>query len=306
MTLTTGHHARGIWYMLTAVAFFSVLDVLLKKLSVHYPAVQVGAMRGAASIPFVLAPLIARGRLRALRVKRWELHLVRGVIAVLMMIGFIYAVHGASLSDTYTLFMVAPLLITALSVLILKERVAPGSWVAVAIGLLGTVCVLRPSTHGLSPLTAVAVLVSASCYALSYVMARFMTRTETPDSMVFWLLVAMAMGCGALAAPGWQPILRSDWTLVLGIGLTGALGQHFITRAFVLAPASVIAPFDYTALVWGALWDRLLWGTTASVSTILGAMLIVGAGLYILLHTRRQDSTTAELVPTPLPSDPPL
>ena len=306
MTATTGHHARGIWYMLTAVAFFSVLDVLLKKLSVHYPAVQVGAMRGAASIPFVLAPLIARGRLRALKVKRWELHLVRGIIAVLMMVGFIYAVHGASLSDTYTLFMVAPLLITALSVLILKERVARGSWVAVAVGLLGTVCVLRPSGHGLSHLTAVAVLVSAGCYALSYVMARFMTRTETADSMVFWLLIAMAVGCGVLAAPGWQPILRSDWTLVLGIGMSGALGQHYITRAFVLAPASVIAPFDYTALVWGALWDRLLWGTTARASTIIGAALIVGAGLYILLHTRRQESTTAANVPTPLPADPPL
>ncbi|HEX9140116.1 MAG TPA: DMT family transporter [Steroidobacteraceae bacterium] len=306
MTATTGHYARGIWYMLTAVAFFSVLDVLLKKLSVHYPAVQVGAMRGAASIPFVLAPLIARGRLRALLVKRWELHLVRGVIAVLMMVGFIYAVHGASLSDTYTLFMVAPLLITALSVLILKERVAPGSWIAVAVGLLGAICVLRPSGRGLSQLTAVAVLVSAGCYALSYVMARFMTRTETPDSMVFWLLIAMAAGCGVLAAPGWQPILRSDWTLVLGIGMTGAVGQHFITRAFVLAPASVIAPFDYTALVWGALWDRLLWGTTAPVSTILGAALIVGAGLYILLRTRRQEMTTVESVPTPLPADPPI
>ena len=93
--------------MLLAVAFLSVLDVLLKLLAPHYTALQVSTLRGLASIPFVLAPLIVRGRLATLRIRRWELHLARGVLAILMMTGFTFAIRGTSLSNVYTLYMVA-------------------------------------------------------------------------------------------------------------------------------------------------------------------------------------------------------
>jgi drug/metabolite transporter (DMT)-like permease len=120
--------------MLLAVAFLSVLDVMLKLLAPHYTALQVCTLRGIASIPFFVAPLIARRRLGRLRIRRWDLHLVRGVLAILMMIGFTYAIRGTSLSNVYTLYMVAPLLVTALSVLALKETVTTGGWIAVTVG----------------------------------------------------------------------------------------------------------------------------------------------------------------------------
>ncbi len=299
-------HTRAITQMLMAVAFLSVLDVMLKLLAPHYTALQVSTLRGIASIPFVLAPLIVRRRLGTLRIRRWDLHLVRGALAILMMTGFTYAIRGASLSNVYTLYMVAPLLVTALSVLLLKEQVTAGGWIAVTVGLLGAVCVLRPSPAGLPLAAALAALGSAACYAINYVLARFMVETETPESMVFWFLALLAIGCGSMAAPGWQSIVRSDWALIFGLGLSGALGQFFITKAFVLAPASVVAPFDYTALLWGATFDWVVWSARAPLATVVGAVLIVGSGLYIMLRAHRSGETLTDNIPTALPADPPL
>jgi len=292
--------------MLLAVAFLAVLDVILKLLTTHYPALQVSTLRGLASLPFVLVPLLVRGRLGTLKIRRWELHLVRGALAILMMIGFTYAVRGTSLSNVYTLCMVAPLLVTVLSVLVLKERVTAGGWIAVAVGLLGAVCVLRPSSAGLPLAAALAALGSATCYAINYVLARFMAGTETPESMVFWFLAMLAIGCGLMAAPGWQPVARSDWALLCGLGLSGAIGQFLIVKAFVLAPASVVAPFDYTALLWGAMFDWFIWSTRAPIATFVGAVLIVASGLYIMLRAHRSGQTATDNVPTALPADPPL
>jgi drug/metabolite transporter (DMT)-like permease len=292
--------------MLMAVAVLAVLDVMLKLLTPHYSALQVSTLRGLVSIPFLLVPLLLRGRLRTLKVRRWKLHLVRGVLAILMMTGFTYAIGATSLSNVYTLYMVAPLLVTALSVLVLKETVTLGGWIAVTVGLLGAVCVLRPSPHGLPLDAALAALGSAACYAMNYVLTRFMVGTETPESMVFWFLALLAIGCGVMAAPGWRPIAPGDWTVLFGFGLSGALGQYLLTKAFMLAPASVVAPFDYTALLWGAIFDWLIWSTRAPLATIVGAVLIVGSGLYIMLRAHRSGDIVTDNVPTALPADPPL
>jgi drug/metabolite transporter (DMT)-like permease len=300
------NHTRAITRMLLAVAFLSVLDVMLKLLTPHYTALQVSTLRGLASLPFVLAPLIARRRLGALKIRRWRLHLLRGVLAILMMIGFTYAVRATSLSNVYTLYMVAPLLVTALSVLLLKERVSAGGWIAVLVGLMGAVCVLRPSAHGLPIAAALAALGSAASYAISYVLTRFMAASETPESMVFWFLAMLAAGCGLLAVPGWRPIVPADWLVIFALGLSGAIGQSLIVRAFVLAPASVVAPFDYTALLWGAMFDWLIWSTHAPLATVVGAVLIVASGLYIMLRAHRDGRAVADVVPTALPADPPL
>jgi drug/metabolite transporter (DMT)-like permease len=202
--------------------------------------------------------------------------------------------------------MVMPLLVTAISVPVLKERVTAGGWIAVTVGLIGAVCVLHPSPAGLTLAAALAALGSATCYAVNYVLARLMVGTETPESMVFWFLALLAIGCGLMAAPGWQPIARSDWGLIFGLGLSGAIGQYFITKAFVLAPASVVAPFDYTALLWGALFDWFIWSTRAPMATLVGAVLIVCSGLYIMLRAHRFRDGVTDNVPTALPADPPL
>lgn len=285
-------HARGTpavmaaIAMLAAVALFSLMDAGLKGLSTEYPPFQVAALRGAASLPFVLVWAAATTGLRPLLRVRWPLHLVRGAFGVVMMATFVYALRTLPLSTAYSIFFVAPLLITALSVPMLRERVGPRRWTAIAVGLLGVLVLLRPTGEGLGTLASLAVLLAAAMYAVSAITVRVLARTDSTQAMVVWLMTLLALGAGALAWPQWVPIRAEHAWLIAGIGLAGALGQYAITEAFRLGEASLIAPLEYTALVWGVLLDLALWGVLPDAVTWLGAAIIVASGLYLLRRER--------------------
>jgi drug/metabolite transporter (DMT)-like permease len=272
--------------MLAAVALFSFMDAGLKGLSTEYPPFQVAALRGAASLPFVLAWAAATTGLRPLLRVRWPLHLLRGAFGVVMMATFVYALRTLPLSTAYSIFFVAPLLITALSVPMLRERVGPRRWSAIAVGLLGVLVLLRPTGEGLGTLASVAVLIAAAMYAVSAITVRVLSRTDSTQAMVVWLMTLLALGAGLLAWPQWVPLRAEHAWLIGGIGLAGALGQYAITEAFRLGEASLIAPLEYTALVWGVLLDLALWGVLPDGVTWLGAAIIVASGLYLLRRER--------------------
>ena len=278
---------RGILLMLAAVGVFSIMDALMKQLTLRYPPLQVAFLRGASSLPFVFLTYFLTGRLRMLRPVRWGLHVLRALFAVLMMWGFLWALARASLADTYAIFMSAPLLVVLAASMLLGEKVDRHLWFAIVVGLAGVIVMLRPSTEGIVSLAGLAALASALAYALVVVMVRFMARTETTASMVFWYLVMLSIGAGALAAPGWVPIASSDAYWILAIGLAGWAGQHLITEAFRLAPAALVAPYEYTALLWGIGIDWVVWQALPGARMLVGACIVVSAGLY-LLHRERQ------------------
>lgn len=276
----------AILIMLLAVAAFALMDAMLKLLAPHYPALEVAALRGAASLPFVGLWALSTVGPRALLRIRWPLHLLRGVLAVSMMGAFIYALARMPLSTAYTVFFVAPLMITALSVPILGERVGPRRWTAIAVGLLGVLVVLRPTGEGLFSLAGLGVFGAALGYSVSAVTVRVLSRTDSTQAMVFWMLSMMALGSGLLAWPHWQPVRGEHWGLIAGIGLAGALGQYAITEAFSRGEASIVAPFEYTALAWGLALDLTLWGVLPDRITWIGAAIIIGSGLYLIRRER--------------------
>jgi drug/metabolite transporter (DMT)-like permease len=282
-------HMRGIVAMLVAVACFAVMDAQLKLLAAHYGPMQVAFLRGVTSLPFVLLPVLLRGRLARLRPVNLRLHLARGVLSVLMLGSFIFAVRESSLATTYSIFMCAPLLVAALSAPMLGERVAGAQWGAIAAGLAGVLLMIAPRGGGeWVSLGALAAVVAVATYSLSVVTLRLLARTDTTESMVFWFSVLLSAGAGLLAIPGWVPLAADHWTLFVGIGLTGALGQHFITEAFRHAPASVVVPFEYTALLWGVALDLVIWHVLPGTVTLAGGTIVIGAGLYLLARERRQ------------------
>ncbi len=276
--------------MLVAVGLFALMDAGLKLLAAHYPPMQVSAMRGLASLPFILAwVLLSVGPRQALPILfrvRWPLHALRGVLGIMMMASFVYALRTLPLSTAYTIFFIAPLLITALSVPILGERVGPRRWTAIAIGFVGVLVVLRPTGQGLTSLAGLAVLLAALGYAVSAITVRVLSRTDSNQSIVVWLLISMAFGAGALALPDWVPIRSGDLSLILGVGIAGALGQYTITEAFRRGEASLIAPLEYTALLWGVLLDYGLWHVLPDSVTWVGAAIIVLSGLYLFRRER--------------------
>ncbi|QOD92547.1 DMT family transporter [Lysobacter sp. CW239] len=272
--------------MLVAVAAFALMDAGLKQLAGIYPAMQVASLRGASSLPFILVWVLASTGLAPLLRVRWSLHLLRGAIGIAMMASFAFALRSLPLTTAYSIFFVAPLLITALSVPILGEHVGPRRWTAIAIGLLGMLVLLRPSGEGMLSWAALAVLFAATGYAVSALTVRVLARTDSSASMIVWLLVMLALGAGALAWPNWVPLRLQDGWVIAGIGLAGAIGQYAITEAFRTGSASLLAPLEYTALVWGVLLDVTIWGVLPDAVTWLGAGIIVASGLYMLRRER--------------------
>ena len=277
---------RAVLLMLASVALFSLMDAGLKTLSAHYPPFQVAALRGASSLPLVLAWALWTAGWRPLLRVRWPLHLLRGALGVAMMASFVYALARLPLSTAYSIFFVAPLLITALSVPFLGERVGPRRWAAIGIGLLGVLVVLRPSGQGMLTLAGGAVLVAAFGYAVSAIAVRMLARTDSTQAITFWLLALMALGAGVLALPEWVALRGEHLWVVAAIGLAGALGQYAITEAFRIGEASLVAPLEYSALVWGLLLDLGLWGVLPDRITWLGAAIIIASGLYLLRRER--------------------
>lgn len=277
---------RGVTLMIVAVGVFSVMDAIMKFLAVRYPPLQIACLRGASSVPFVFAAYAAAGRLHLLRPVRWHLHVIRAVLSVLMLWGFLWALARASLADTYAVYMCAPLLVVLCAALLLGEKVNRPVWFAIFGGLVGVFVMLRPGVSGYASLAGLAALGSALAYALVVVMVRVMSSTESTASMVFWYLLMLALGAGALAAPDWVTIEVADWKWIVGVGLAGWAGQHLITDAFRLASASTVAPYEYLALVWGIGFDWLIWQTLPSARILAGAAIVVVAGLYLFSRQR--------------------
>ena len=280
---------RGVLLMLAAVGVFALMDALMKNISARYPAIQVATLRGMSSLPFVALAYALTGQLRLLRPVRFGLHLLRGALAVAMLWGFLWALAHASMADTYAVFMCAPILVVLIAALMLGEQVDRHLWLTVVAGLAGVLVMLRPSMAGLASLAGLATFLSALAYAFVVVLVRVQSRTETTASMVFWFLLLLSIGAGALAAPVWVPILPADWVWIVGIGLTGWAGQHLITEAFRLAPASLVAPFEYTALIWAIGLDWIVWQVLPAPRMLIGSGIIETAGLYLLYRQRRRE-----------------
>jgi drug/metabolite transporter (DMT)-like permease len=288
---------RGVMLMIVAVGAFSVMDALMKHLAASYAPMQVAFLRGASSLPFVFLSYAVTGRLAELRPRSVPMHLARAALSILMLWCFIWALARMSLANTYSITLSAPLLVVPLAALFLREKVDGHVWAAILAGLAGVLVILKPTVSGFVSLAGLAALAAALCWAIVVVMLRVMAATETTASMVFWFLLLTAFGAGALAARGWVAIDARDWMWIAMLGLSGWAGQHLITEAFRLAPASTVAPFEYMSIVWGACIDWVVWQAVPGSRMFAGAAIVVAAGLY-LMH--RERSRFAVIPPEPL------
>ena len=183
--MSTKPHSQlsAIVMMLTAVALFALMDAGLKLLSPHYPPLQVAALRGLASLPLVLVWVLWTAKPATLWRVHWPLHLLRGVLGIGMMFGFVYGLRTMPLSTAYAITFVAPMLVTAMAGPLLGERVGPGRWVAIVVGLVGVLVILRPTGQGIATLGGLAILLAAICYAASAITVRLLARRDSVQAM---------------------------------------------------------------------------------------------------------------------------
>ncbi len=274
--------------MVAGVFIFSIMDALMKRMSVHYPPLEVSCLRSVSSFVCLLAIIAWQGSWATLEAAMPVQHLMRAALGILMLASFVFAVHRMTLAQTYSLFLAAPLLMTALSVPLLGEKVATSRWLAIMIGLSGVLVVLKPWGHGFASWAAVAAASAATiAYSLSALMVRNMSRRNSNMSMVFWYLALVGVGSGALAYHEWRAVELGDWGWLAGIGVSGALGQFWLTDAFKRAPPSVVAPFEYTAILWAFAIDWIFWSAVPSIELIAGGAIVVASGLYVIWDERR-------------------
>ena len=279
-------HRRGIAAMLLAVAVLCLMDACMKQLAGHYPPMQVAALRGLVGLPLVVAWAAASIGLRPLVRVHWPLHLLRGGLGVVFLSCFIAGLRDLPLSTAYAISFVGPLLVTAMAVPLLGEHVGPRRWTAIVVGMVGVLVVLRPGGEGVLTRPGLLVLAGTACYAASVVTVRMLAQRDSAQAMVFWFLAMVAVGAGLLAWPQWVPLRLEDAWLLAGVAVFGTVGQVALTHAFRLGEASLIAPLEYTALVWVVLLDLVLWQALPDGMTWLGAAIIVASGLYMMRRER--------------------
>jgi drug/metabolite transporter (DMT)-like permease len=279
---------RGIGFMIAAVFVFSIMDALMKRLSAHYAPLQIACLRSLASLVCLLPPIAWRRSWATLRAAGPMLHAFRGLLGITMLTSFVFAVHRLTLAQTYSLFLAAPLLMTALSVPIHGERVSGRRWLAIACGMGGVLLILQPWGNGtFSMVAAGAAALATVCYSLSALTVRSLGRSNTSMSMVFWYLGLVGVGSGVLAIGEWRPVAPSDWQWLAGIGVSGALGQLWLTEAFRQAPPSVVGPFEYTAILWAFAIDRIFWSASPSAALVVGAAIVIASGIAVIFDERR-------------------
>ena len=286
---------RAILAMIAACAMFGCMDALLKLLAGHYPPFQVTALRGLTAMPLVLLYLLWRRELAVVfrRHLRWRLHALRALLTVGLLALFTYGLQTLGLAEAYTLSFIAPMVITMLSVPLLKERVPPRHWAAIAVGLAGVVVALRPDQSAFLSLGALAVLAAAVCYAVSNLIGRIISRTEPSATLLFWTTAGLVVGGSALSLGQWVPVPAEHAPLLLGLAVSGFLGQLAITEAFRHGQASAVAPFEYTALAWAVALDWMVWRAVPDGYTLLGGAIIIASGTYLIRREAPQDRVHA-------------
>ena len=271
----------GITLILLAVLLLSSMDAAIKFLGERYPLMQLVFLRTLFGIVPVLAHAALTRQMRALKTRNYAGHFLRGAFSVAAMTLFFASLQAMSLPDATALFFVAPLMMAALSVPLLKEHVGPRRWIAIVVGLIGVLIIVRPGT-GVFGWAALLPIGAALSYSLIVITTRFVGRTETASAMALWYAIVPLTVAGAFMPFVWVSPSLSHWLVFAVAGFCGGIGILLMSAAFRVAPVGTLAPFDYSALLWAAAWGWLIWSDLPDMWTLIGVGVIAASGLYII------------------------
>lgn len=281
----TARTRAGIVYMLCGAFCLALSDSLAKWLGAHYPPIQLLFLRTTVALPIMLAVILLSLGPTGLRTQNFPVHLIRGAINVVAAVFFYMGVTRLPLAHATAIAFCAPLFITAISVMVLKERVSIGGWAAVVLGFLGVLLVVQPSRDSVQ-WAALLPMATAFFYALMMVSARNIRPGEHMLTTMLYIVLCQLVFTIAPLAWFWEPVQSEHAWQILGLALLSTMGLGLITQAFRIAPASVVAPFDYSSLIWATLLGLWIWHEWPNLGFYLGTSLIVFAGLYTVWNSK--------------------
>lgn len=277
---------RGIVFALLGVSGFALMDAVAKFLGEGYPIGQIVFMRNLFALLPLLFLLWRGGGLPALRSRQPGLQVLRGLAGFGAVMTFFTGLRYLGLAEATAIGFAAPLFITALSVPLLGERVGLHRWSAVLLGFVGVLIMFRPGSGSLQ-LAALLPLAAAFFYGLAMNVTRRLSRTDTtPAIAIYGNLTGLALSL-ALLPFGWVTPDGSDISVFAALGLLAGCTTYLLSQAYRFAPSSVIAPFDYIALIWAVALGWLIWDELPDGATWTGVAVVIASGLYILYRETR-------------------
>lgn len=311
---------RGIGYLCLGVLVFSLQDPIIKAVSGRYPLTEVMAIRSIVALPIVLAIMHYETGLGAIASRRLGLLTLRATILFASYTLYYLAIAALPLADAVALYFMAPLFIMVLAGPYLGEHVAWQTLVTVLVGMAGVLIMLRPGA-GLFDWAALLSLASALLYGFSQLMARKIGDTEKASVMTFYQNGVYLVGAAAAAVlfhlagvthavhPSLEFLVRPwtwptlpDFAMMTACGFIASIGMMLLSQAYRLAPANRVATFEYTGILWSPLWGFVFFAEVPRQATVIGATLIVGAGLFALGAGRRRNAAVAIATPPPGPA----
>ncbi|MES5099909.1 DMT family transporter [Agrobacterium sp. BA1120] len=292
----------GVAVMLLGMLLFALNDAMGKWLVSTYSLGQVVLVRSVAAI-IVLTPILwSAGLSNVVRVERPGLQAARVFFSTSELFCFYFAVKALPLADVMTYWLAAPIYVAALSPFLLGEKVGWRRWTAIAIGFVGVLIALKPSSASLTSAALFSILGSA---AFAFMMLSGRQLRNTPDTVLaFWQIVGAALaGIVAIAVTpsGWVPLQSSfDLSLLALLGIVAMTAHVLVNRALKLADAATVAPLQYTLLLWAVVFGWLIFGDVPQSSIVIGAGLIVLAGLYIFFRENTLKRRQAKSANPPL------
>jgi drug/metabolite transporter (DMT)-like permease len=269
----------GIAWMLATMFWFVTLDATAKYLMQSYPVTQVIWARFFFHLIFVA---ILMGRQLPTQIKsQWLSHqCLRSFFMFITTVLFFVGIQVLPLATASTIMFMSPIIVTILSIPLLGEKVGIRRWAGIAIGFTGALIVVQPGSESLQ-WSVLVVLAAAFTNALYQVFTRKLRTQDGPMTSLFYTGIVGAVVTTAMVPFYWQPVAALDWLLLVFTGIAGGIGHLCLIRAFQCAPASVVAPFSYSSLLWATLFGFVLFGNLPGSWTLSGAALIICSGLYI-------------------------
>ena len=297
-----GKTLPAILFLCSGIFVFSLQDAIIKSVSGNYPVSQIIFIRCLSALPVILILVAVTRGLAGIVSSRIIWLLLRGVCLLFSYTFYYLAFPAMKLADVLALYSTLPLFITLLAGVILQEKVSWQRWMAVGIGFLGALIMLRPDLGMLEPASFLPIA-AALAYAMGQLMARRLRTSEMAPVMAFYqnLVYFAAAGLFALVAGRFSPsshpsleFLLRPWrrppldelALMAACGPIAAIGMTLLSQAYRTAPANFVAPFEYTALIWATLWGFALFGEVPGLASLIGAALIVGSGLALVAVDR--------------------
>lgn len=272
--------AAGILMMVIAVGLFSAMNTFVKLIGVDYHPFEAVFFRNVVASFLVIPFVLGTGGLSTLKTRRPAGHLLRALAGLVSNACFFAAYQRIALADGMVISMAVPIFATLLAIPLLGEKVGWHRWGAILIGFAGVLIALKPG--GGIQVGSLFALGGTVAWAFTILFVKKLSSTETPSTIVFYYMVTGAL-VAAMAMPWvWRTPTPQVLACYIGAGIVGGLAQIAMTYALKLAPASIVSPFEYTQIGWAVLLDLTIWGVAPSVTTLLGAAIVVATGLYIL------------------------